>query len=494
MGTLKRKEGESLTQFAERLACLYSGGNEKEAKKGRGQFFTPSAVADYMASLAEINKKKISILDPGAGVGTLSASLLDKAKGVKNISLSAYETDNGVLPYLQVFLKEAKKSLRISGINFDYKIIRKDFVRENSKVLINPEEKLDIIISNPPYFKLNKMDVEANEFKDIISGQPNIYFLFMAISSQLLNDSGQMIFITPRSFCSGLYYNKFRQWLIQRVSLSNIHIFDSRKHLFRTEKVLQENVITRFVKSDIGKIRITTTTDGDFSTRKSMDVKKKDVIYESNGFTFFRIPSNKEQLDAIRKLDKLPCNFYNLGLKVSTGKVVAFRNRQYLEKDMNNDSVPLLWMHNITNGKVQWPKSKGNKELAIKNIPETRKLLLDAGNYLVLKRFTTKEQKRRFETGIISKEDFAGYGYFALDNMVNYIHHPSQSLTKAQIKGIAKYLRFPSVELYFRALNGHTQVNANEVYALPSPDLKEFEDLGKGLKNLGDNSIVREIM
>lgn len=63
--------------------------------------------------------------------------------------------------------------------------------------------------------------------------------------------------------------------------------------------------------------------------------------------------------------------------------------------------------------------------------------------------------------------------------MVNYIHRPNHQLDKNQIKGIAKYLDLPIVDLYFRILNGHTQVNANEVYAVPFPSLEQLESFGK---------------
>ncbi len=489
MKDISRLKNESLAEFANRLAIMYNNHNIKSAKKDKGQFFTPPNIAKYMAELSRVSKENISILDPGAGVGILSVALIEKLANemrVKKISLVCYETDEQVLPYLKILLDETKKSLH-KKISFYYNIIEKDFVTSNSNRLTtnldnynkSNEALIDIIISNPPYFKLNKSDLQMSNFKDIVSGQPNIYFLFMAISAKLLNEDGEMIFITPRSFCSGLYYSKFRKWLIEKVDFENIHLFDSRKELFYAEDVLQENIITKLTKKRIDKIRISKTFNGDFSDRQEISVCKQDVIYKSNGHIFFRIPSNGEELEIIRKIDKMPYNLYKLGVKVSTGKVVAFRNSEHLQENIAKGSVPLLWMHNIKNGRIEWPINKKNKALAIKNSGLTRQLLLEAGNYLVLKRFTTKEQKRRFATACIFKEDFEKYGYFALDNMVNYIHRPNRRLSKNQIKGIARYLNLPIVDLYFRTLNGHTQVNANEVYALPFPSLEQLEAFGK---------------
>lgn len=500
MKNLSKFENESLTEFADRLAGAYNSQNTKSTKKDKGQFFTPSSVARFMADLSKNQKENISILDPGAGIGILSVAVIEHLTdigSVRKIKLVCYETDKEVLPYLRLLLGETKKYLQ-DRVYFEYSIIEEDFVKSNAnKLTVNlsnygdAEEALfDIIISNPPYFKLNKSDLQMAKFKDIISGQPNMYFLFMAISAKLLNNSGEMIFITPRSFCSGLYYSKFRKWLMDKVNFENIHLFDSRKELFSSESVLQENIITKFAKRKTSSIRVSKTFNGDFSQIQIIDVSIKDVIYQSNGHIFFRIPSNEEELRVVRGLDKLPYNFYKLGVKISTGKVVAFRNKKYLQKEINDQSVPLLWMHNIKNGVIKWPLTNKDKAIAIKITKESKWLLQEADNYLVLKRFTTKEQKRRFVTACIFKDDFEKYGYFALDNMVNYIHRPGNQLSKNQIKGIAKYLDLPAVDLYFRILNGHTQVNANEVYALPFPSLEQLELFGK---NNGVDTAVLEI-
>jgi len=489
MKNISRLENESLTEFANRLASFYNHQNTKSTKKDKGQFFTPPSVSKFMAELSSISKESISILDPGAGIGVLSVALIEKLtseRKVKRINLVCYETDRQVLPLLNLLLDETKKSLH-GKVHFEYNIIENDFVKSNANRLTfnldnyskSDEPYFDIIISNPPYFKLNKSDLQMAKFKDIVSGQPNMYFLFMAISAKLLNESGEMIFITPRSFCSGLYYSKFRKWLIYKVNFENIHLFDSRKELFSKENVLQENIITKFTKQEKDEITISKTFNGDFTDRHMINVSKKDVIYRSNGHIFFRIPSNKHELEVIKELDKLPDNFYKLGVKISTGKVVAFRNKEHLQKNLNKDSVPLIWMHNIKNGRIEWPLDKKDKAIAIKNSAMTKWLFSEAGNYLVLKRFTTKEQKKRFVTACIFKDEFEKYGYFALDNMVNYIHRPNSQLSKNQIKGMAKYLDLPIVDSYFRILNGHTQVNANEVYALPFPSLEQLEQLGK---------------
>lgn len=83
---------------------------------------------------------------------------------------------------------------------------------------------------------------------DIVYGQPNLYYLFMALSVNMLKDNGDFIFIVPRSWVSGLYFTKFRQFLFDRLDTRTIHLFQSRDEVFDKEKVLQETMIYHAVK------------------------------------------------------------------------------------------------------------------------------------------------------------------------------------------------------------------------------------------------------
>ena len=78
--------------------------------------------------------------------------------------------------------------------------------------------------------------------KEVVHGQPNIYAFFLAAAAQLLRPGGELVAITPRSFCNGLYFRDFRRSFFDRMSLDRIHLFESRTGNFRD--VLQESLIT----------------------------------------------------------------------------------------------------------------------------------------------------------------------------------------------------------------------------------------------------------
>ena len=106
-------------------------------------------------------------------------------------------------------------------------------------------EPFDIIVSNPPYFKLPIDDKRAVAAKAVINGHPNIYAIFMAISARLLKENGQLIFITPRSYASGSYFKLFREYFFKIIEIDKVHLFVSRKDTFNRDKVLQETVIIK---------------------------------------------------------------------------------------------------------------------------------------------------------------------------------------------------------------------------------------------------------
>lgn len=256
---LSAKITESPTEYADRLGIAYSSQIKPEHKKNLGQYFTPASVADFMASFAKAVKQNIRILDPGCGIGILSCSLIEKIvvtnANVNEIYLVAFENDNDLLEFTNLCLGHLSDWLKTKGVKFAYFLCKNDFILHNSLILekhdVIKEEKYDFVITNPPYFKLNKKDERVVATQSIICGQPNIYSIFLMISARLLNANGKLIFITPRSFTSGSYFRSFREQLLNVVDITNIHLFISRKVAFERDKVLQENIIMVATRKEV---------------------------------------------------------------------------------------------------------------------------------------------------------------------------------------------------------------------------------------------------
>ena len=67
--------------------------------------------------------------------------------------------------------------------------------------------------------------------------------------------------------------------------------------------------------------------------------------------------------------------------------------------------APLLWMHHVHPMRVTWPNGTRKPEY-IKNVATTRKLLLLNRNYVLLRRFSAKEERRRLIAAPYLAKDF----------------------------------------------------------------------------------------
>ncbi len=485
--------------YAERLSDCYSESFKANIRKFKGQFFTPKQVGKFMANLIEINKSKIELLDPGAGTGMLSCAfcdrLLDKEETV-SINIDAYENDPELIPLLKKTLKVCKVELKRRGHELNFKIYEKDFILHNAvyfnnyDLCVDPNIKFyDFVISNPPYYKLNKNSPQSTVMMDLVSGQPNIYALFMALSTSMLKTEGELVFITPRSFCSGLYYKKFREWLLDNIQITNIHIFESRKDVFDKDNVLQENIILKAKRSVDNtrtelKIRISKSKDKSFTNFEWIDLPYNDIVLSKNGDIIIRIPTSDRDSRIMHLIDSMPNTLHSLGLEISTGPVVHFRAKEHLLPELKEKGkeAPLLWMHNIKDMDVIWPHQKNNKELAIKISKKTRPLLVPVKNYVLVKRFSSKEQKRRLYAGILLASEIK-HELIGLENHLNYIHRPFGELSEDETYGIAAFLNTSITDNFFRAMNGNTQVNATDIRKLPLPSKEEICMIGSKVRS-----------
>jgi adenine-specific DNA-methyltransferase len=488
MGIPEKRVQEGLVEYAERLSTVYSDAFRQKDKKSEGQVFTPKRVSIFMAELFDITKDKITLLDPGAGTGVLSAAFCENLlNGKKPVSLviDAFENDPEIIPFLKRVLRECKKDLEEKGSKVEFNVVAKDFILSNKPYLSGPglfersEKFYDFVISNPPYYKVGTESPYAKMMAELICGQPNIYAFFMTMAASMLADKGQMVFITPRSFCSGLYYKNFRKWLLGKVRITRIHIFESRKDIFDKDGVLQENVIIKAKKGEReGAVTITTSKDKELNVLGRIDVDYSDIVSPKNSESFIRIPTSELDVKILRIIDKWPSTLNKQGVQISTGPVVDFRAKEHLRENLTKGSVPLLWMHNMQNMRVVWPSKKNKKPTAIASTENTSPLLLPVKNYVLLKRFTSKEQKRRLDSAVLKQSEFP-YESVGIENHVNYIHKPKGNLSIGEAFGIAALLNTGLIDNYFRSLNGHTQVNATEIRSLPLPDLSVIKRIGE---------------
>ena len=498
---------ERLPDTAGAIQRRHEAKTSAEERRRRGQFFTPLSIAAFMAGLVRIPPKRVRVLDPGAGTGVLSVAICDRIlrlRTSRRVEFVLYETDDIVVPLLHENMKHCRTLLCAAGHEMTYKIEEADFVLSNSprhgqKTLFDiaqPLDSVDLAIMNPPYFKLTKNSAHARAFERIIHGQPNIYALFMATAAAMLRPGGQLVAITPRSFCNGLYFRQFRRWFFERMALRHIHLFESRTETFKDADVLQESVITLCEKAPRGKqtVSVGTSHGSDLDGADNATEYAADRIIHDRDYDFvIRIPGNSADAKIMDAVEGWSSTFVERGLRISTGPVVTFRATQYLLENADApDAVPLLFPHNVRPFETRWPLPKNGKPTAFRACDGSEKLLLDARNYVLLRRFSAKEEHRRLTASSFLPDHSTWPTRIAIENHLNYIYLARRNLTEAETIGLTAIFNSALLDRYFRTLSGNTQVNATEIRAMPFPSLEEIAQIGVAVKgqDLGNRAEV----
>lgn len=167
--------------------------------------------------------------------------------GVQAIEATLYEVDGEIIDALASTMQICERRCTDAGIRFTFCIHSTDFIREMSARvagdLFGSEPPVsDAAIVNPPYRKINTDSPERRYLRSIGVETSNLYTGFIALIQRLLVTGGQLVGITPRSFCNGPYFRPFREEFLSQLELRRLHIFESRKAAFRDDRVLQRLV------------------------------------------------------------------------------------------------------------------------------------------------------------------------------------------------------------------------------------------------------------
>ncbi|MCF8254884.1 MAG: Eco57I restriction-modification methylase domain-containing protein [Bacteroidia bacterium] len=485
------------SKLSERLGLEYSKYTSSEHKKNLGQFFTPSEIASLMASMALRDSEIIRILDPGAGTGILSTMLIEsivvKSQNVRRIELVAYEADLFLAFELRKVYNYLSDWLVQKNIEFEFEVRSNDFIIENSLRVKSKlfKENYDIIISNPPYFKISKSSPYNLAVGSFLSTQSNIYSVFMAICSKLLLPGGTMVFITPRSFAAGSYFKSFRNYLFSNVSLRSIHLFDSRKE-FGKDNVLQETIILNLVNDQYdGLVSVSNSRglpDGPLLEFKYLPLI--DLIDLNSEEKFLYVPTSSKEEEILRLVRSWPNKLRDYNISISTGPVVSFRCLDIIkqEKKQIKNFAPLFWLQNVGQMDINWPLNLENKGQYIETLQASKSVLLPNKNCIFLRRFSAKGDSNR----LISSPYFSSMvqsEFIGVENKLNYIYRKDGNMTNEEIVGLSAILNSKIFNDYFQIFNGNVNVSATELREMNFPPLKVITSIGIMVIKLGGKNM-----
>ncbi|HGN1344099.1 TPA: Eco57I restriction-modification methylase domain-containing protein [Pseudomonas aeruginosa] len=447
-----------------------------------GQFMSSSAVSELMANLFESYVGEHEILDAGAGVGSLTAAFVQNSvlKGAKSIHSTCYEISDVMLNNLTQVLDLCKNKAIEFGVDWQHQVIQDDFIKISVEELLveNYSPKYNKAILNPPYLKIAAKGKERILLKKVGINTGNLYSAFVALAIKQLKTGGELVAITPRSFCNGPYFTDFRKLILNECSLNKIHVFNSRRSTFKSDNVLQENIIYHLTKDEPQRNTVTiySSSCADDPNPTVFEVPFNEIVQPNNPDQFIHIITSDQERTLANKAGGLPCSLTDLGIQVSTGKVVDFRTKENLSIAYVSNSVPLIFPQHLQNRSIIWPITKGKKPNALLINKSTDNLVVPNGTYVLTRRLTAKEEKRRIVASIYHS-DIANASTVGFDNKLNYFHENGNSLDINLAKGLWVFLNSTLIDKYFRQMNGHTQVNATDLRALRYPTRKQLENI-----------------
>lgn len=469
----------------EQTRLRVSKSTEAKRKSHLGQFFTPASTAQFMASLFPPAAGGICrLLDPGAGIGSLSSAFLEKcisgALVFDKVEITAFEFDELLHGELENTLASYVERSPLS-----YEMVGGDFIEEAvNRIQFGTGNGFSHAILNPPYKKINSSSRHRLLLRQAEIETVNLYSAFVALTLALMEPGGHVVAIIPRSFCNGPYYRPFRDILLERAAIRHIHLFESRNKAFKDDDVLQENIIIMLERGGKqGDVRVTTSTDDSFADLATHTHSFDRVVLPDDQERFIHIPTSTN-FSAIQLSATVRYSLEDIGIKVSTGPVVDFRLKEHLRDMPEPGAIPLLYPVHFNGQSTEWPMTGMKKPNAIRRNTETEKWFYPNGFYCVVRRFSSKEEKRRIMASVVQPDTFADSEVLGFENHLNVFHENKHGLPEALARGLAVFLNTTAVDENFRRFNGHTQVNATDLKLMKYPSRENLITIGKKAKRL----------
>lgn len=485
--------GAPLTEQVDAVRRAANVALDEQRRAEMGQFMTPAPVARLMAAMFEDLSGELHLLDAGAGVGSLAAAFVEDAchriRAPESITINSYEPEPTLAKQLTHTTALCREFCDQAGITSAANIYQEDFIQQATYMLTRDlfsdrlQPRFNRAILNPPYSKIHSASKERRFLRDVGIETSNLYTAFVALTVKLLEDGGELVAITPRSFCNGPYFKPFRKLLLGTMSLKHIHIFHARNKAFKEDAVLQENIIFHAIKGrPAERVTISSSTCADDPRIVQRSTQPREVVNPDDPDLVIHIATTQDEGATALRARSLPCSLSDLGIDVSTGRVVDFRAKLHIHAEPAKSTAPLIYPGHFEDGFVAWPKLHGRKPNALDDNTDTADLLVPSGTYVLVKRFTAKEERRRVVAAVYDPQRIKSKRV-GFENHLNYYHINGNGMARSVGRGLALFLNSSLVDQYFRQFSGHTQVNATDLRSLRYPTLAQLKWLGNRYRN-----------
>src|SRR5690606_10983413 len=355
------------------------------------------------------------------------------------IELDAFAIDETLHPHLSETLRGD------GGRGVEANIRQADFIQYSVESLADdmfsrPPIRYTHAILNPPYKKLHSQSTHRLALRHAGIETVNLYSAFVALAISQMAPGGQLVAIIPRSFCNGPYYRSFREFILERTAIRHIHLFGSRTSAFKDDDVLQENIIILLERAGRQReVTVANSTDDSLADLTSHEYPLERIVMPGDREQCIRVPASPEP-GAIERFPTIFHTLAELGIGVSTGPVVDFRVKLHLRDMPGPGTVPLLYPCHFPDRGATWPIEGIKKSNAIDRNADTEKWLYPTGFYCVVRRFSSKEERRRIVASVVDPARFHGAPMLGFENHLNVFHENRGGLPESLARGLAVFL------------------------------------------------------
>lgn len=284
-------------------------------KKDLGAFYTPKHAVNYMISLSSDFNEQSKLLEPCGGDGAFVSVILEK-KLLKPNQITVWDINPEVKNYIEKF-----------GVAFELKdsLLKTTFKNDD---LFNKIKKFTHIVGNPPYLNKQSSYIKKNknELKKIYDeiGANDTYALFIYLSCHLLENKGQLCFITSDTYLTLGIHKKLRKFLLDNFVIKNITLCPP--DLFKYAGALVNTCIINLVNkkpnkqdvilfNDCRNLEVGNYNGKEYFINQSNLLNYPDYIFDFNG--------NGKLIEKIEKFNKL-VDFVEGGLGMHTTDNIKF--------------------------------------------------------------------------------------------------------------------------------------------------------------------------
>lgn len=479
------------------LSTAYTALSPAEERKRLAMYFTPPPIANRLLNdLADEGAlfDRHSFMDPACGGAAFLAIVADRMRvGLlkrtmgptailrhANAHLAGIDIDKTLCALSRHFLRMVfYREICSAGWAPQFNVKDGDSLTKARRL----RRRYDVVVCNPPYRKLSRKEADLHraKYSEAMQGQPNLYSLFIQLTTKLTSADGIVGLVTPTSFLSGRNFSSLRTFLLNNASVKHIGIIRDRLRVYFD--VEQDTALTTIRPGN---------QEGKHTSAAGISVVDRAGKYSRlgncalpNSGSSWPLAREASDMHLLEMATKSTFRLANYGYKPTIGGFVWNRDTRKTYEIFNeipegkrDVAFPLLWASDLrSSGRLSFDANKATGTHDRYVVPgKSGEPLIKKRPAVLLQRVTASDQAHRLTGAVVSKSFVAEHGGFVGENHV-VILEQDPDMAALPPTEMLSLLKTGVVNRYFNCISGCANVSVFELQQLPLPNPKELKRL-----------------